>query len=150
MHRFWRLRHEEHETGWSVLLDGERIAELDYLHDDQPFHLFQARLLTEDAAKIEYGLRNTKREPGGRLQFHCRAGNVVVPDGEFFVDLHADGSVSVRDMRPGPVFSAPQRFWRLFTSQLLAPGRFGFYGCTGLAAVAAVGFAVITGFRPQV
>src|SRR5437773_4486103 len=100
MHPFWKLRHQEHEAGWSVLLDGERVAELDYLHDDQPFHLFQARLLIDDATKIDYALRNTKREPGDKLQFHCRSGNTVVAEREFFVKLSSDGHVSVRDMRP--------------------------------------------------
>ena len=149
MNRFWKLRHQEHEVGWSVLLGGERVAELDYLRDDQPFHLFQARLLTDDAAKIDYALRNTKREPGDKLQFNCRAGNVVVPDRDFFINLHADGRVSIRDMRPGPVLSTPQQLWKKFTSELFAPGRFGFYGCTALAAIAGVGIVVVAALRTR-
>jgi hypothetical protein len=69
----------EHQHGWAVVLDGERIAELNFLRIDPPFYLFRARFLTTDAQKIDYGLRGTaKREPEERLEFHSLSSGAVV------------------------------------------------------------------------
>ena len=150
VNRFWKRRRQEHEAGWIVLLGEERIAALDYLHDDQPVHLFQARLLIKDSDKIDYALRNTERQPEDKVQFRCRAGNVVVSDGEFFVNLRADGRVSVRDMRPGPELSTSQRIWQTFISEMFAPlRRLRFYCCAGLAAIAGAGVVVVADLRPE-
>jgi hypothetical protein len=148
MHAFWKLRHAEHEAGWYVLLEGKRIAELDYLHDDQPFHLFRARLMTHDLVLIDYALRNTKRDPEDKLQFHCRTGSVVVTDRDFFVNLHADGRVSIRDMRLGPKPSITHQIWQRFISELFTPGRLGFYSCAGAGGIVAIGIVVIANLHP--
>jgi hypothetical protein len=100
VHPRYKRQHQQHEAGWRVMLDDECIAELGYLHDDQPFHLFRARLFTNDPTKLDYAFQHVaKREPGTRLQFHNRRTGEVAADEHFISRLHADGTVSVRDFR---------------------------------------------------
>ncbi|MGV3723246.1 MAG: hypothetical protein ACO1SX_20285 [Actinomycetota bacterium] len=44
-----------------VLLDGEHIADLDWLYDAQPVHHYRLTLLTEDRSKVEYALDRAAR-----------------------------------------------------------------------------------------
>ena len=99
-YRYFKRRHKEHEAGWRVLFDGECIAELDYLRDDQPFHLFRFIPRTDDQRKIEYALRSTAmRDPDSRILFQNRAIGIRVPDGEFLASLNESSMVSIRDFR---------------------------------------------------
>ena len=96
-----RDRYDEHEAGWRVVLDGAEVAQLDFVRIDPPFYLFRPVVETKDEAKIEYSLRRTtSRAPEDRLLFRCRRFDAVATDADFFVSLHDDGIVSVRDMRP--------------------------------------------------
>jgi hypothetical protein len=100
--RYYEQSHKEHEAGWRILLDGECIAELEYLHDDQPFHLFRFISRTDDQQKLDYALQSTAmRKPDSRIQFQNRVFSVSVPDGPFLANLH-DDTVYIRDFRiPG-------------------------------------------------
>lgn len=100
MNAFYSECHKQHEAGWQVFLDGECIAELDYLHDDQPFHLFHFTSITDDPRKLDYALRSTAmREPDSRVEFHNRVFPLRVPDGPFLVNLHEPATVYIRDFR---------------------------------------------------
>jgi len=94
------MNHKEHEAGWRVLYDGECIAELDYLHDDQPFHLFRFTSLTDGQRKIDHALRSTAmRAPDPLVEFQNRASGVRVSDGPFLANLHEPATVFIRDFR---------------------------------------------------
>ena len=73
----------------------------------------------------------------------------MVSDLEVFVTLHSDGPVNLRDMRPGPPVSVPQRIYGEFVSELFTPGRFSFCACIGLGAATGVGIVVADGLRPD-
>jgi hypothetical protein len=97
---YFRERHKEHEAGWRVFYDAECIAELDYVRDDQPFHLFRFTALTADEQKISYALRSTAmRNPDSRITFENRGSGVRVPDGPFIANLREPNTVSIRDFR---------------------------------------------------
>lgn len=98
--RYFKQRHKEHEAGWHVLFEGECIAELDYLRDDQPFHMFHFTPRTDDQRKIDYALRSTAmRDPDSRIQFQNRANAIRVPDGPFLANLREPAIVFIRDFR---------------------------------------------------
>ena len=100
MNAFYSETHKQHEAGWRVLLDDECIAELDYLHDDQPFHLFRFTSRTTDQQKLDYALHSTAmREPDARIQYQNRVFPVSVPEGPFLANLHEQATVYIRDYR---------------------------------------------------
>jgi hypothetical protein len=81
-------------------MDGECIAELDYLHDDQPFHVFRFRARTGDQEKINHALCSTaERASDTRIVFQNRVFPVRVPDGPFLANLHEPADVFIRDYR---------------------------------------------------
>ena len=99
-YRYFKDRHKEHEAGWRVLYDGECIAELDYLHDDQPFHLFRFTSLTGDQRKIDHALRSSaRRDPDSRIEFQNRASGIRVSDGPLLANLNEPATVFIRDFR---------------------------------------------------
>ena len=98
-YRYFKQRHKEHESGWRVLLDGQCVAELDYLRDDQPFHLFSLLCHTDDQSKIDHALRSAGiRDPDPRIEFENRASGRRVPDGQLLACLriHPDTRVESR------------------------------------------------------
>lgn len=96
---FYKALHKEHKAGWFVMLDGERIGILDYLHDNQPFHVFQFTPLTEAESKISFALQKTvRREPSDRVVLQNRVYEVQLVEKSFIASLR-DGQVAVRDWR---------------------------------------------------
>jgi hypothetical protein len=96
---FYEARHKEHEAGWFVVLDGERISILDYLCDSQPFHVFRFTALTQDQSKISFALQKTAwREPCDRVVFQIRVYEVRLAEKSFIASLHKE-QVSIRDWR---------------------------------------------------
>lgn len=100
MNAYYSECHKQHEAGWQVFFDGNCIADLDYLRDDQPFHLFRFTLRTDDQQKLNYALHSTvRRQPDSRVEFRNRVFPICVPDGPFLANLHVPATVYLRDFR---------------------------------------------------
>lgn len=93
---------EEHTAGWHVLLDGEHIADLDWLEveDLNSSHfLFRLTPLVPDAGKIDYALRRTaSRNTDLRVVLEHRVSGAFLADDQFFADLRDDSTVALRPM----------------------------------------------------
>lgn len=93
---------DEHRAGWYVFLDGECIAELEYVEDDWPARVFCLHSKTDDRAKIQRALVTAShRDPDDSLEFRNKVYPLTVPDGPFIAVLQESGEVRLRDFR-GP------------------------------------------------
>lgn len=93
---------EEHTPGWHVLLDGEHIADLEWLEveDLNSGHLlFRLVPAAVEAGKIDYALRRTaSRRPDPRVVLQSRASGAFLSDDQFFADIRDPSIVALRSM----------------------------------------------------
>jgi len=84
--------HDEHIAGWHVLVDGEHIADLDWLsHDDPGRYQFALTILTSDTEKLTLALGSTaSRTPNDRIVLQNRA------TGGFVASIHDETFVGIR------------------------------------------------------
>jgi hypothetical protein len=97
--RNWRLEPPgPRKPSLRVLLDGEHIANLDWLYDNQPLHYYLMTALTDDRSKLAYALdQNIKREDELRVVLQSAETGGLMAECFFIANIWEDDVVTTRE-----------------------------------------------------
>ena len=94
-------RLEEHKAGWTVLRNGQPIAELAFVRMDPPLYMFLLTPVADQGEILEILGRSAFRPPDPKISFKNKKNpELTVEDQCFFTGVLPDGTLTLRDVRP--------------------------------------------------
>src|SRR5438132_4944412 len=83
----WDSLLQEHMNGWLLYVNDRLVADLIPKGSDDPFHLFEVRMLTGDETDLRV-LASTSRPVSASIYYKNKKTGVVVPDVEFVTNFY--------------------------------------------------------------